>query len=52
MSDTESQDRHTATPEEPESYEAPRIETLGTVAELTTGGGGGGGDVESVSQGF
>jgi hypothetical protein len=49
MSDTESQDRHAAPPEELESYEPPRIETLGTVAELTTGTGAGGGDTDTIS---
>jgi hypothetical protein len=37
MSSTGSQDRGAAWPEELETYEPPRIETLGTVTDLTMG---------------
>jgi hypothetical protein len=52
MSEIESTHRDHASDEtraEHEAYEPPRITSLGTVGELTSGGGGGPGDVDSVS---
>jgi hypothetical protein len=52
MTEIESTDRdhvRDGKPGEREAYEPPRITSLGTVDELTTGGGGGPGDADSIS---